>query len=90
MSPPPPLTRLRDLIRKVWDADPLLCPNCGGQMKLIAVIEDGETIEKLLRHLNLWEDRRPARPPPTLAPPEQTTYEPFYDDMPYGTESFAA
>jgi hypothetical protein len=29
-----------ELIRKVYEVDPLLCPSCGGQMSIIAFIED--------------------------------------------------
>jgi len=50
------------LIRKVWAADPLACPNCGGRLRVISFIEDPEIIEKILRHLKLWD--LPARPPP--------------------------
>ena len=50
------------MIRKVWAADPLACPNCGGRLRIISFIEDPEIIEKILRHLKLWD--LPARPPP--------------------------
>jgi hypothetical protein len=49
------------LIRKVWAADPLACPKCGGRLRIISFIEDPEIIEKILRHLKLWD--LPARPP---------------------------
>jgi hypothetical protein len=50
------------LIRKVWCADPLLCPKCGGPLRIISFIENSSVIEKILRHLKLWD--RPERPPP--------------------------
>jgi hypothetical protein len=50
------------LIRKVWAADPLACPKCGGRLRIITFIEDPEIIEKILRHLKLWD--LSARPPP--------------------------
>src|SRR3990172_2024180 len=58
--PPTPYHRVpsrvwRELIKKVWNIDPLLCPKCGGQMRLIALIEDDQVIEEILRHLGLWE-----------------------------------
>jgi len=43
----------RALIKKAWGVDPLLCPKCGGQMRLISPIEDDQTVEKILRHLDL-------------------------------------
>jgi hypothetical protein len=53
------------LIRKVWAADPLACPKCGGRLRIISFIEDAAIIEKILRHLKLWNP--PARPPPPRA-----------------------
>jgi len=53
------------LIRKVWAADPLACPKCGGRLRIISFIEDPAIIEKILRHLKLWNP--PPRPPPPRA-----------------------
>ncbi|MBZ5500568.1 MAG: hypothetical protein LAP85_29610, partial [Acidobacteriia bacterium] len=50
------------LIKKVYEADPLVCPRCCGPLKIISLIGDGLVIEKILRHLKLWD--RPERPPP--------------------------
>ncbi len=80
----------RELIKRAWDVDPLLCPKCGGQMRLISLIEDDPTIEKILRHLDLWEGlaRRTDRaPPPALE--RGYVREPFYDDIPFGTDAYA-
>ena len=70
-SPPPPLKlpsrKWRDLIRQAWHVDPLLCPVCQNQMRVIAFIDHPEVVEKILRHLNLWcgpAAFAPARPPP--------------------------
>lgn len=41
------------MIRKVYELDPLLCPSCGGQMKIIAFIEEPKAIDKITRHLKL-------------------------------------
>ena len=30
----------RELIKKVWHIDPLLCPKCGSEMKVIAMIDE--------------------------------------------------
>jgi hypothetical protein len=53
------------LIKKVYEADPLVCPRCSGPLKIISLIGDGPVIEKILRHLKLWN--RPERPPPPPA-----------------------
>jgi hypothetical protein len=75
-----PSKKWRELIKKVWEVDPLICPDCGSEMKIIALIDDKETIETILRHLRLWENPAPPRPPPK-APDQTITYEPFYDDF---------
>jgi hypothetical protein len=53
------------LIKKVYEADPLVCPRCSGPLKIISLIGDGPVIEKILRHLKIWD--RPERPPPLSA-----------------------
>jgi hypothetical protein len=52
-----------EMIRKVYEVDPLLCPSCGGQMKIISFIEDHKVIDKIIDHLKLtFISERP--PPP--------------------------
>jgi len=47
------------LIKKVWEVDPLVCPACGSIMKMIAVIDKADVVEKILTHIGLWvEDER--------------------------------
>jgi len=48
------------LIQKIYEVDPLTCPKCQNQMKIISVIEDEEIIKKILKHLGLW-DRKADR-----------------------------
>ena len=42
-APPPPRSRASQtwamLIKRVYEVDPLACPNCGGVMKVVAFIE---------------------------------------------------
>jgi len=57
------------LSKKLFEADPLLCPRCGRAMKLVSLIDNScPAVEKILRHLKLWD--RPERPPPL--PPART------------------
>ena len=61
-----------DLLKRVWQADVLSCPKCGGRMRLIAVVQDPGVVEKILRHLRLWSrgpppERRIELDPATLA-----------------------
>ena len=44
------------------EVDPLLCPGCSSEMRVISVTEDFEIIKKTLRNLSLWDLK--ARPPP--------------------------
>jgi len=48
------------LIKRVYEIDPLCCPKCQGQMKVIALIEppQADVIEKILRHCGLWHCSR--------------------------------
>ncbi|MDP8237230.1 MAG: hypothetical protein P9M08_12670 [Candidatus Erginobacter occultus] len=48
-------SRSRSVSGKVWEADPLLCPNCGGEMRIVGLINERGVIERILRHLGLWD-----------------------------------
>jgi hypothetical protein len=65
------------LIQKIYDIDPLACPRCKGEMRIIAFIEGGEVIEKILKHLGLWE--LTPRPPPRMATSQPLYTEPHID-----------
>ncbi len=52
------------LIKQVYEVDPMLCPKCGGEMRIMAIIEEDEVIEKILRHLKHWDPRPPSQAPP--------------------------
>ncbi len=39
------------LLAKVYEVDPLVCPTCGAEMKVIAIIEDPDELGRILRHL---------------------------------------
>ncbi len=53
------------LIKRVYEVDPLSCPQCGGQMKVVAFIEppQGKVVEKILRHCGLWQALSARAPP---------------------------
>jgi len=42
-----------EMIRKVYEVDPLTCPRCGGMMKIIAFLTEYAVVEKIINHLNL-------------------------------------
>ncbi len=41
-----------EMIRKVYEVDPLLCPSCGGKMSIISFIEDYKVIDKIIAHFD--------------------------------------
>jgi hypothetical protein len=43
--------RWAQLIRRICEVDPFLCPRCGGPMRIIAFITEPRVIGKILRHL---------------------------------------
>ena len=53
------------LIKRVFEVDPLCCPECGGQMKVVSFIEppQADVIEEILKHCGLWQSRSPRAPP---------------------------
>jgi len=82
---PPTPARLRwaAMLRKVYEVDPLLCPKCGAEMKIVAFIDDADVIRKILGHLGISSSS--GLDPPLAAPPTPTVFaEPFLDDLPWG------
>jgi hypothetical protein len=68
------------LIRKVYEVDPLLCPKCGAQMRVIALIEDPLVIERILTWLGLWQPLPTSGPSPPGKPGSlPLTYHPLPD-----------
>jgi len=63
---PPPTWR--ECIKKVWEVDPLKCPKCKGEMKIISFINEQSVIRQILEHLNLW-NIADHRAPPVRAEP---------------------
>jgi len=60
---PVPSKGWAEMIRKVCEVDPLLCPSCGGRMSIISFKDDHNVIDRNIRHLELtFEAERP--PPP--------------------------
>ncbi len=50
------------LLKRVFEIDMEHCPNCGGELKIIAAILEPAVIEKILTHLGL-QARAPPRAP---------------------------
>ncbi|MFO7980293.1 MAG: hypothetical protein R6V00_05605 [Candidatus Aminicenantes bacterium] len=54
-----------EMIKKVYEIDPLICPQCGGAMRIVSFIGDYKIIDKIIKHLKLTF--KAARPPPPQA-----------------------
>jgi hypothetical protein len=50
------------LIKRIYEVDPLVCPSCGSEMKVIAFITEHDVVDSILRHLQRKEE---ARAPPS-------------------------
>jgi hypothetical protein len=55
------------LIARIYEVFPLLCPNCGGQMRLIAFITHSTDIRQILEHIGA--DSEPPQIAPARGPP---------------------
>jgi Putative transposase len=55
------------LIARIYEVFPVLCPMCGGQMRLIAFIIEGTQIRKILDHIGV--DSQPPHISPARGPP---------------------
>jgi uncharacterized protein YbaR (Trm112 family) len=60
-------------LERTFAVDVLVCPDCGGRLRLVATIEDRAVIEKILRHLELPID------PPVPAPARRAAWLPGFD-----------
>ena len=57
----------RSTRQPIYEVDPLTCPRCGGEMRVIALIQEPAVIDKILRHLR--EKGRDARAGPWATGP---------------------
>jgi hypothetical protein len=58
-----------EMIRKVYEVDPLTCVKCGGTMKIIAFLTDYAVVDRIINHLKLsFVADRP--PPPRIVSQE--------------------
>jgi Putative transposase len=49
-----------ELLARIYNITPLICPNCHADMQTIAFITEASTIQKILRHIG-----EPTQPPTT-------------------------
>ena len=51
------------LIKRIFEVDPLVCPSCGSEMKVITFIIDHAVVDRILRHLKRTQGERGRGPP---------------------------
>ncbi|MFC1817262.1 hypothetical protein ACFL0M_15310 [Thermodesulfobacteriota bacterium] len=56
------------MIQKIYEVDPLLCPKCSSEMRVIEFIKDPDVIKKILTHLHLWVIKRKPSPVANVPP----------------------
>ncbi|MDB9952419.1 transposase [Porticoccaceae bacterium] len=55
------------LLARIYDVFPLVCPQCGGSMRVLSFVIEAQSVEKILTHINAPIDApsmAPARGPP--------------------------
>ena len=84
---PQPVTRPTKAISKLWsiwikkiyEVDPLTCPRCQAQMKIVAFIHDPKEIAKLTKNLGIQQQRAPPLKSPK--PPGSPSVRYFEPDL---------
>jgi len=58
------------MIRKVYEVDPMVCPKCGGTMKVVVFITDYAAVDRIIDHLKLtFVAAKPVDVPASLPAP---------------------
>ena len=52
-----------EMIEKVYEVDPLICPDCQGEMCIISFLTDWMVVDRIIKHLQLSFVAQ--RPPPS-------------------------
>jgi len=75
------------LIRKIHETDPLVCPRCQKQMRIVAAVENPDAIRRILEHLGLWlANRRPQ--PKAHSPPGAACIDNCFSQLPAFQDDF--
>ena len=56
------------LIARIYDVFPLVCPQCGGELKIVAFLTEADPIQRILIYIG--EPATPPRIAPARAPPD--------------------
>jgi hypothetical protein len=64
------------------ETDPLVCPKCHGEMRIISFIDRAHVIKKILRHLGLWEkSHAPPQSEPARKKIKELTFDASYSQL---------
>jgi hypothetical protein len=55
------------LLARIYEVLPLVCPRCGGAMRILAFVTEGDNVRRILEHVG--EAATPAPLSPSRAPP---------------------
>jgi hypothetical protein len=56
----------------VWEVDPLFCPQCQREMRIVLMINNAQIIDHILRYVGIWVDEvcnHGTRIAPSTGPP---------------------
>jgi len=62
------------LMQKVYEVDPLACVNCGSNVRFSAFIDDVDVVERILKHLKVWDPQPDTLTPAGPDEPRSTAY----------------
>jgi len=77
---------------KVFEVDPLICPSCNSEMRIISFIVDRQVLRKILEHLGVYHDlpeRKRAPPLDQAVTGPAVSVEPVDDGWPSYEEPWA-
>ena len=58
------------LLQTVYEVDPLASVNCGSNIRIIAFIDDVDVVERILKHLKVWDPQPDTLTPSGPDPPQ--------------------
>ena len=77
-------SRWAAMIQKVFEVNPMICPRCGKEMRIISFIEkrdQPDVVEKILKHCDLWREPKPRAPPKFVLEHEYIPMDEFLADF---------
>ena len=63
------------LLARIYESAPLVCPQCGADMQIIAFVTESVSVRRILEHIG-----EPAQPPPVV-PAWEEEPEPLLDPL---------